>query len=648
MKYISSIKSWKAPLGIDKEIGLFLNKTYKLLLDRINFYESFNDRYFLDSTFEELKKDNQNFYLELNEHYTESYANPHVTKSKLPDTIADLASSLYYEVINSIQYIIQGKDIHFEKVIKKFLILSNAIDQRQDLYQVMESFEKEYFIEDYRLEIESMYQNRNFATKFLEKQDLSDLRYLFSYGINISETEIEFAKLIQSFDQNQIHDLAAQMTYGYLKGFERHNKKMGNRDQARIVLIVGLEKIAKEIQKILKKEGYNGFVGDLVYTKSLSQAVTDYNKVKEIALEEEFYELSLEAYKQVLEEKKDDLYAYQGNIIMVCFGQKNRKLIDYEPIHPLLYEVKKNFDLKKRTIFELYVPKSEISYTGMAFPVKDINPSNYSKIFSDVMKINKMPAEEHERMQDDLIDVLDQGEYVELKGFKGNETDIKVYLHELTDPNKQTNFVNCGSDVNIPVGEVYTSPKLKGTCGIIHLKQIRIAKIQFKDVRIKVENGFAVEYSCKNSDNDIENHRIMEEIIFHHRDKLPLGEFALGTNTYAYKIAKKDGILHLLHTLIYEKLGPHIALGDTCFAWAEDTPLYGKDNKLVVAKDNEFSIKRKENPTEAYVNLHYDLTIPYDEIGLINVHTRDGRNIEIVKNGMFTLKGLESLNEFLG
>ena len=648
MEYIKVLKEWSLPKGVENEIALFLNKAHELLLDRINFYENFSEQYFLDSTFEQLYEDNKKFYLEINEKYDESYANPHITRIKLPEKIADIASSFYYEAICSVQFIIQKKDLFFEKVLKKFILLSNAIENQRNLYEVIEDFEKEYFVENYRLELENMYSSSNYATNLLQKADLSDLRYLFSYGINISETELEFAKLLQHFDQEQIHDLAAQMTYGYLKGFERHNKQMGNRNQARIVLIAGLEKIAKEIQLILKSEGYTGFVGDLIFNKSLSQAVADYNKTKEVVLDEAHYQTSYEAYEQVLAENKKDLYAYQGNIIMVCFGQKNRKLKEYEPVYSTKYDLKKDYDLKKRSIFETYVPKSEISYTGMAFPVKDINPDNYKQIFIDVMKINKMSADEHERMQDELIDLLDQGEYVELIGFKGNETNIRVYLHKLDDPDKETNFVNCGSDVNIPVGEVYTSPQLEGTNGLIHLKQIRVAKIHFKDVRIKVENGFAVEYSCENSGNAEEDHKLMEEIIFHHRDRLPLGEFALGTNTYAYKVAKEDGILHQLHTLIYEKLGPHIALGDTCFAWAEDTPLYSKNKKLVIAKDNEFSIRRKENVAEAYVNLHYDLTIPYDEIGLISVHLRNGKNIEILKNGLFTIESLSPLNKYLG
>lgn len=52
-----------------------------------------------------------------------------------------------------------------------------------------------------------------------------------------------------------------------------------------------------------------------------------------------------------------------------------------------------------------------------------------------------------------------------------------------------------------------------------------------------------------------------------------MGEFAIGTNTTAYVAALKYGIADKLPILIAEKMGPHFAVGDTCYSWAEDTPV---------------------------------------------------------------------------
>lgn len=73
-------------------------------------------------------------------------------------------------------------------------------------------------------------------------------------------------------------------------------------------------------------------------------------------------------------------------------------------------------------------------------------------------------------VQQKAVDVLDQAEYVTVTGRGENETNLKISLHLLTDPQRQTNFENCVADVNIPVGEVFTSPVLAGTEGLLHVE----------------------------------------------------------------------------------------------------------------------------------------------------------------------------------
>ena len=72
------------------------------------------------------------------------------------------------------------------------------------------------------------------------------------------------------------------------------------------------------------------------------------------------------------------------------------------------------------------------------------------------MEINTLDNQLYQQIQQNIIEALDKGEYVRIKGREGNETDLRVHLHHLADPKKQTNFENCVADVNIPVGEVFT------------------------------------------------------------------------------------------------------------------------------------------------------------------------------------------------
>ncbi len=36
-------------------------------------------------------------------------------------------------------------------------------------------------------------------------------------------------------------------------------------------------------------------------------------------------------------------------------------------------------------------------------------------------------------------------------------------------------------------------------------------------------------------------------------------------------------------------------MGDTCYSWAEDTPVYNPDGKEIIARDNEISEMRKDD-----------------------------------------------------
>ena len=48
---------------------------------------------------------------------------------------------------------------------------------------------------------------------------------------------------------------------------------------------------------------------------------------------------------------------------------------------------------------------------------------------------------------------------------------------------------NCVADVNIPVGEVFTSPVLSGTDGLLHVSQVYLEGLQFRDLKLEFKDG---------------------------------------------------------------------------------------------------------------------------------------------------------------
>ena len=110
-------------------------------------------------------------------------------------------------------------------------------------------------------------------------------------------------------------------------------------------------------------------------------------------------------------------------------------------------------------------------------------------------------------------------------------------------------------------------------------------------------------------------------------------------------MAKKYGIEDKMPILIAEKMGPHFAVGDTCYSWSEDIKVYNPNGKEIVARDNSVSIQRKEDVSKAYFQCHTDITIPYEELKHIMVVTKTGDKIMILEDGEFVLSGTEILNE---
>ncbi|MFX0088229.1 MAG: aminopeptidase, partial [Candidatus Hodarchaeota archaeon] len=294
-----------------------------------------------------------------------------------------------------------------------------------------------------------------------------------------------------------------------------------------------------------------------------------------------------------------------------------------------------------------YIPQSETSFCMVAFPIPDLG-EKFEEIFEATVEINMLDSDKYERIQQKLIDTLDLADFIHIKGKEGNETNIVVKMQELKEPEKETNFINSGASTNIPVGEVYTTPQLKGTNGILHFKETYLGGFRYTDLKLAIKDGYIEKYSCTNFDNKDDNNKYIEvNLIFPHKT-LPIGEFAIGTNTLAYTVARKYNIIDVLPVLILEKTGPHFALGDSCTARKEDLKIHNQiNNKRFVATDNEKSILRKKNAVEAYTNKHIDITLAFDSIEFITVVTHNEERIDIIRNGRFTLKGTQDLNKAL-
>ncbi|MGL4731178.1 MAG: aminopeptidase [Clostridium sp.] len=629
----------------------FLQEKAKFISEMCNLEKNLDYKYF-NKSFEELLEDNHKLYEEFTlENYEKSFCNPAYAVKVLGKELGEIATYLsgIYSKYRIYAFEHNEKMMHFYN--EYFISIYNFVEdsRKEDAKEIKEflkelDLENKYFLS--KEEVKQKFVNVNsYIRKLVENEDLSDLRYLFKYGRYISDNEIKTAKFLNDYDNIDL--IANTVCDAYIEGFKRDGKDYSIKSTARVIGTIGQERISRVLIEKLKAYSIEAIFDMIQGTPSNKQVDYDHRFDFALLYDEDVKECNLNAKKRVFEKYEKELKNYGGVLFFDSFGEtpfspksKNEAL----KLNDEQNKIFQKYQSDMNVIIDKYIPNAETSFTMIAFPKPEIG-DNFDEIFADILKINTLDNKKYEAFQKIIIDTLDKAEYVHVKGFARNKTDIMVKMYDIKNPNNETNFVNCVADVNIPVGEVYTTPELKGTNGLLHVEEVYLDDLKYKNLSLKFKDGYVEEYSCTNFKNEEENKKYIEENLLFPHKTLPMGEFAIGTNTLAYVIARKHNIVDLLPILIVEKMGPHFAIGDTCFSQCEDMKVYNPDGKEITARDNEKSILRKTDMENAYTNCHTDITLPYDDIEFISVITKNGETIEIIKDGRFVLEGTGELNK---
>ena len=622
---------------------------------------------------EELSDWNHRLYEDiLPENYGESFANPDYAADCLGKEFGPLLSFLYTELRGCIVYAFEMRLEYIAILCEIFLEVYNLFTQawEEENETPREQAVRDalyWYVSDY-VDLHLPWRIRegldpalSFAADIIMDSDLTDLRYLYQYGEYVSDSERRLAAFMASLPEETIEKMAHTYTEGYRRGFEVMGRDLSKKKTVVVEYQLGFEcMIRRAVEQFRslglepvcyraaveslnrRSNGKRGYYG----TSANRQYDYDHRYDSALYMGNAFKERKLSILKTAYEEYKDLAAMCAGPAVVETFGEE-----EFEPVNKKTafslndhqQELTLSYATASRQIVNQYMPGDETSFTIIAFPRPEIGP-DFEEIFKETIRINTLDYDTYQKIQQTLIDALDQAEYVRITGREGNETDLTVHLHTLNDPSRETNFENCVSDVNIPLGEVFTSPVLEGTKGLLHVKEVYVREYLFKDLRLEFEDGRVTEFSCRNFDSGKE---LVKQVILNGHSWLPLGEFAIGTNTAAYAMAKKYNIGSKLPILIAEKTGPHFAVGDTCYSFAEDSPMYNPDGKEVIARDNEISLLRKEDMSRAYFSCHTDITIPYNELGDITAVKADGSEILLIQAGQFVLPGTEELNRAL-
>ena len=609
-------------------------------------------------------------YAPIREGYDQSYANPDVAGTAFGVDYGRILSVLASEIYRSFSWYMMG---NYEAVVSLWEVFveiytafvygaeEHNLPKAEDLQKIMYWYVSDYSDEMVTWRLREQYEPDFSPIKsIILNADLNDLRYLYQFGEYVSESEMGTARHMNTLSEAEIDRMADTFVGGYIRGFEVMQVSLENKRYVTVRGSLGFERVLRSAIVKFREHGLEPVFFPVSTTLLSRRQVRvgyqgkcpnaqydfDHCKDKALVFDRQLANRHLEVLKKAFEEVKEWAGANAGPACFETFGEA-----PFEPVmkeaachyHGKQQKLEAEFANLQASVTEQYIKSSEISFTIIAFPTPDIG-EQYEEIFNEIMKVNTLDNDLYRRIQQKIIDALDQGEYVYIRGKAPNKTAMKVSLHTLNDPEHETLFENCCADVNIPVGEVFTSPKLTGTEGLLHLPGVFLNDIYFKDLMLRFADGKIVGFDCGNTDDEAANHRLVKDYLMAGRDTLPLGEFAIGTNTTAYAAAGKYDIVSRLPILIVEKMGSHFAIGDTCYSRSEDHKVYNPDGKEIIARENEISCRRNEEGFEAYFNCHTDITIPYDEIAEIVVVDKHENMISIIRDGRFVLEGTEELN----
>jgi leucyl aminopeptidase (aminopeptidase T) len=648
----------------------YFERTAAFILDVVAVFENDHDNKDID----ELRKENKAIYSDIiGGNYETSYANPAFACSKLGDEYGRILSFLYSEIRAMIPYAFEKKledmvirmelfvEIYsdFEYAYAETKQSPNSDELKETLYWFVSDYSETAVADRVKTQVDA---EDNFAVKIIMDNDINDIRYLYKYGEYVSPEVEKMAEYLNGLNEERIQMIADTYTEGYRIGFIKGNKDLSKKEVVDIRYMLGFERIVKAAianfekmglkptisrasNSIFHKKGVNkvGYFG----ADANKQYVYDHKDDIALFFDKKLMNRKLEVLKTAYDEVEDKACKYAGPAVIEVFGETPfAPVIKSEALSlsPEQQKLMAEYNGLSADVVDKYIHGDERSFTIIAFPVPDIG-DRFAEIFDETVKLNTLDYKTYECIQATIIDALNKAQYVEIKGMNGNKTNLRVELYKLNNPDKETIFENCVADVNIPVGEVFTSPVLEGTNGKLHVSRVFLNELEYKNLEVDFKDGMVSDYTCTNFDSEDKNKAYIKENVLYNHETLPMGEFAIGTNTTAYMTAKKYDIASLFPILIAEKTGPHFAVGDTCYSRCEDVAVYNEDGKEIVARDNSVSILRKTDPQKAYFACHTDITIPYDELGSIIAYGKDGESYEIILNGRFVLEGTGKLNE---
>ena len=267
------------------------------------------------------------------------------------------------------------------------------------------------------------------------------------------------------YPPEHVQHIAEHIVSAFLHGFLSQSRDRRDRTHVRMYYCVGQEALVQAVLRVLDARGLRPI---LLRPHCLSRGGTyamKHSADRAACLSEKSLAALLDALAAAYDRYAAVLSDTCGMIGIDQFGARGGVAQmppeQYQPSAARRARLASYEDFNRRQDTR-YLAPSDISFCKIAFP-NALFGASLPPLFDAFYALNTTESDCYERLQQMIIDVLDTCCCVRVSGAAGNQTELSIRTRLPEHPEVQTAYLNCGGDLNVPHGELFTTPLLTGS-----------------------------------------------------------------------------------------------------------------------------------------------------------------------------------------
>ena len=257
---LDRIRQIAAEPALESPYTEFFAREAEFLLSVMNLFEQIQYGDYENFTLKELEEKNRVLYGELRENYENSYLNPRYAVCNLGmeygTYLMYLAMALRRCIGAAIVQRLTDIVIYAELFIEIYNIFEAGENIRKNIHEAIYWFEHDYCEVFLTNSIREMLdESLSVYREIVMEADFNDIRYLYWYGLNITENERKTAELFNTFSDDEIEKMAQTYTEGYRRGFVLAKKDLSKKGTVEVRYSVGFERMVRAAVRQFEKMG---------------------------------------------------------------------------------------------------------------------------------------------------------------------------------------------------------------------------------------------------------------------------------------------------------------------------------------------------------------------------------------------------------